>query len=155
MLIGKYLTLEEVCKSATAIRLGINNKPNQQQITCLEALAKNVYDKCCEKFLVKIPVSSGFRSKELNSKISNSSTTSQHCLGQAFDLDLDNIFNGPTNGMLFDYIKNNLEFDQLIWEFGDNNNPNWVHVSYNITGVQRKMVLKAVKKKNKVSYIRF
>lgn len=155
MLIGKYLTLDEVCKSATAIRLGIDNKPNQQQIMCLESLAKNVYDKCCEKFLVKIPISSGFRSKELNSRISNASVTSQHCLGQAFDLDLDGVLNGPTNGMLFDYIKNNLEFDQLIWEFGDNNNPDWVHVSYDITGRQRKNVLKAVKKNSSVSYIPF
>ena len=155
MLIGKYLTLDGVSKSATAIRLGIENKPNQQQIMCLEALAKNVYDKCCEKFLVKIPITSAFRSKELNSRISNSSRTSQHCLGQAFDLDLDGVLNGPTNGMLFDYIKNNLEFDQLIWEFGNNNNPDWVHVSYDITGRQRKNVLRAVSKNNDVSYIPF
>jgi hypothetical protein len=155
MLIGKYLTLDEVCKSSTATRLNIDNKPNQQQIMCLESIAKNVYDKCCEKFLIKIPITSGFRSKDLNSRISNSSVTSQHCLGQAFDLDLDGVLNGPTNKVLFEYIKNNLEFDQLIWEFGTDNNPEWVHVSYDITGRQRKMVLKGIKKNNSVSYIPF
>jgi len=88
MLIGKYLTLEECCKSATAIRLGIDNKPNQQQVFALQSLATNVYDKVCEKFLLKIPITSMFRSKELNAAISNSSASSQHMQGEAMDLEL-------------------------------------------------------------------
>lgn len=143
MLIGKYLTLEECCKSATAIRLGIDNRPNQQQIIALQALAINVYDKVCEKFLLKIPVTSGFRSKELNAAISNSSASSQHMRGEAFDLDLDGTTNGVTNAQLFNYIKQHLDFDQLIWEFGTSSNPDWVHVSYDVSGKNRKNVLKA------------
>ena len=126
MLIGKYLTLEECCKSATAIRLGIDNRPNQQQIIALQALATNVYDKVCEKFLLKIPVTSGFRSKALNDAISGSSGSSQHMRGEAFDLDLDGTMNGVTNAQVFNYIKQHLNFDQLIWEFGTDTNPDWV-----------------------------
>lgn len=152
MLIGKYLTLEECCKSATAIRLGIENKPNQQQIIALQTLATNIYDKCCERFLIKIPVTSGFRSKELNSAISGSSASSQHMQGEAFDLDLDGTLNGVTNSQLFNYIKQNLNFDQLIWEFGTDNNPDWVHVSYDVAGKNRKNIFKSVKVNGKVSY---
>jgi hypothetical protein len=153
--IGKYLTLEDVCKSATAKRLGIDNKPNQQQIIALQTLATNIYDKCCEKFLMKIPISSGFRSKALNSAISKSSASSQHMKGEAFDLDLDGTTNGVNNAQLFDYIKNNLDFDQLIWEFGTDTKPDWVHVSNKVSGKNRKMVLKAIRKNNSVSYILF
>lgn len=152
MLIGKYLTLEECCKSATAIRLGIDNRPNQQQIIALQALATNVYDKVCEKFLLKIPVTSGFRSKALNDAISGSSGSSQHMRGEAFDLDLDGTMNGVTNAQLFNYIKQHLNFDQLIWEFGTDSNPDWVHVSYDVAGKNRKNVFKGFRANGKVHY---
>jgi len=152
MLIGKYLTLEECCKSATAIRLGIDNKPNQQQIIALQALASNVYDKCCQHFLLKIPVTSGFRSKALNDAISGSSGSSQHMRGEAFDLDLDGTTNGVTNAQLFNYIKQHLDFDQLIWEFGTDSNPDWVHVSYDVAGKNRKNVFKGFRANGKVHY---
>jgi len=152
MLIGKYLTLEECCKSATAIRLGIDNRPNQQQIIALQALATNVYDKVCEKFLLKIPVTSGFRSKALNDAISGSSGSSQHMRGEAFDLDLDGTMNGVTNAQLFNYIKQHLNFDQLIWEFGTDTNPDWVHVSYDVAGKNRKNVFKGFRANGKVHY---
>lgn len=152
MLIGKYLTLEECCKSATAIRLGIDNKPNQQQIFALQAVAANVYDKCCEKFLIKIPVTSMFRSKELNNAISGSSGSSQHMRGEAMDLDLDGTMNGVTNVQLFNYIRFNLDFDQLIWEFGTDANPDWVHVSYDVGGRNRKNVFKGFRANGKVHY---
>lgn len=152
MLIGKYLTLEECCKSATAIRLGIDNRPNQQQIIALQALATNVYDKVCEKFLLKIPVTSGFRSKALNDAISGSSGSSQHMRGEAFDLDLDGTMNGVTNAQVFNYIKQHLNFDQLIWEFGTDTNPDWVHVSYDVAGKNRKNVFKGFRANGKVHY---
>jgi hypothetical protein len=152
MLIGKYLTLEECCKSATAIRLGIDNRPNQQQIIALQALATNVYDKVCEKFLLKIPVTSGFRSKALNDAISGSSGSSQHMRGEAFDLDLDGTMNGVTNAQVFNYIKQHLNFDQLIWEFGTDSNPDWVHVSYDVAGKNRKNVFKGFRANGKVHY---
>lgn len=152
MIIGKYLTLEECYKSATALRLGIDNKPNQQQIIALNTLAVNVYDKCCEHFLVKIPITSAFRSKELNNAISGSSASSQHMKGEAMDLDLDNTHNGPTNVQLFHYIKDHLNFDQLIWEFGTDNRPDWVHVSYDVAGKNRKNVFKGYKFNGKIHY---
>jgi len=152
MLIGKYLTLEECCKSATAIRLGIDNKPNQQQIIALQALASNVYDKCCQHFLLKIPVTSGFRSKALNDAISGSSGSSQHMRGEAFDLDLDGTTNGVTNAQLFNYIKQHINFDQLIWEFGTDSNPDWVHVSYDVAGKNRKNVFKGFRANGRVHY---
>lgn len=152
MLIGKYLTLEECCKSATALRLGIDNKPNQQQIIALHSLAVNIYDKCCEKFLVKIPVVSGFRSKGLNDAISGSSQSSQHMRGEAFDLDLDGTFNGVNNAQLFEYIHSHLSFDQLIWEFGTETSPAWIHVSYDVSGKNRKNVFYSAKENGKVQY---
>jgi hypothetical protein len=152
MLIGKYLTLEECCKSATALRKGIENKPNQQQIIALQTLATNIYDKCCEHFLLKIPVVSGFRSKDLNDSISGSSQSSQHMRGEAFDLDLDGTMNGVTNAQLFNYIKQHLDFDQLIWEFGTESNPSWVHVSYDVSGSNRKNIFKSVKVNGRVHY---
>ena len=84
--------------------------------------------------------------------IKNSSLTSQHCTGEAIDIDMDGTPNGVTNKMVFNYIKDNLEFDQLIWEFGTNENPDWVHVSYESTGKQRKQVLKAYKEGGKTHY---
>ena len=152
VLIGKYLTLDGLCKSATALRLGIDNKPNQQQTIALQTLATNIYDKCCEKFLVKIPVVSGFRSKALNDAISGSSQSSQHMRGEAFDLDLDGTMNGVTNAQLFNYIKQHVIFDQLIWEFGTDSNPDWVHVSYDVSGKNRKNVFKAFRANGRTHY---
>ena len=152
MLIGKYLTLEECCKSATAIRLGIDNKPNQQQIIALQTLATNVYDKVCEKFLLKIPVTSAFRSKALNDAISGSSGSSQHMRGEAMDLDLDGTTNGVLNVQIFNYIRFNLDFDQLIWEFGTDSNPDWVHVSYDVAGKNRRNVFKGFRANGRTHY---
>jgi hypothetical protein len=88
----------------------------------------------------------------LNAAIGGS-LTSQHCQGEAIDIDMDGTPNGVTNRMVFDYIKDNLEFDQLIYEFGDANNPDWVHVSYESSGKQRKQILKAVRNNGKTSYL--
>ena len=77
---------------------------------------------------------------------------SQHCSGEAIDVDMDGSTNGVTNKMVFDYIKDNLEFDQLIWEFGTSENPDWVHVSYESTGKQRKQILKASRVNGKTQY---
>jgi hypothetical protein len=100
---------------------------------------------------VPIHISSGYRSVELN-KCIGGSLTSQHCSGEAIDIDMDGSPSGVTNKMVFDYIKDNLEFDQLIWEFGTKDNPDWVHVSYESTGRQRKQVLRAVRANGKTTY---
>jgi hypothetical protein len=78
--------------------------------------------------------------------------SSQHCTGEAIDIDMDGSANGVTNKMVFDFIKNNLSFDQLIFEFGTKDAPDWVHVSYESTGKQRKQVLRAVKQGGVTKY---
>mgnify|MGYP003673587591 FL=1 len=107
-------------------------------------LAENIFEPIRNHFNVPIHISSGYRSKALNAAIGGA-LTSQHCSGEAIDIDMDGSSNGVTNKMVFDFIKANLNFDQMIWEFGNSNNPDWVHVSYESTGKQRKQILKATK----------
>lgn len=154
--ISNYITLEEAYKSETAIRKGIDNKPNEEQIKAIKLLCKEVYDVLCKKFGLKIPFASFFRCVKLNKAIGGSST-SQHCEGEAVDLDLDSVPN-ISNKELFDYIKSEesgIIFDQLIWEFGDDKNPAWVHVSYNSDGINRMMILKAKKINGKTKYVKW
>ena len=97
-----------------------------------------------------IKVNSFFRSPELNEKIGGSKT-SQHCKGQA--IDIDDVFGHKTNAEMYAWIKENLNFDQMIWEFGTDMNPNWVHVSYVSDEDNRNRCLKAYKDKyNKTKY---
>jgi hypothetical protein len=152
MQISKHLSLAEVSRSETAKRRGINNTPNGEHLENFKKLAENIFEPIREHFGVPIHISSGYRSKELNSAIGGSST-SQHCQGEAIDIDMDGSKGGVTNKMVFDFIKDNLVFDQMIWEFGTDKNPDWVHVSYESTGKQRKQILKAVKSGGKTSYI--
>ena len=105
----------------------------------MQNLAKNVFEPLRIFFDEPIRVNSFFRSEALNIKVGGSKT-SQHCKGEAFDIDA---LNGITNKELFDYILNNLEFDQLIWEYGDEKNPDWVHVSLKMNGQNRGQVLRA------------
>jgi hypothetical protein len=152
MQISKHLSLAEVSRSETAKRRGINNTPSGEHLENFKKLAENIFEPIREHFGVPIHISSGYRSKELNSAIGGSST-SQHCQGEAIDIDMDGSKGGVTNKMVFDFIKDNLVFDQMIWEFGTDKNPDWVHVSYESTGKQRKQILKAVKSGGKTSYI--
>jgi zinc D-Ala-D-Ala carboxypeptidase len=152
MKLSKYFILAELTPSTTAKRLGIKNDPTPEHLECLKLLATNVLDKVREHFDKPIWVSSGYRSKALNDATPGSSPTSQHCLGEAADLDQDGRGTGVSNKMVFDYIKDHLEFDQLIWEFGTDANPDWVHVSFS-TKRKRKQVLKAVRVKGKTQYI--
>tara|TARA_R110000868_G_scaffold3103_2_gene20696 strand:- start:8982 stop:9449 length:468 start_codon:yes stop_codon:yes gene_type:complete len=152
MKLSEHFTLAELTPSSTAKRLGIKNEPTPAHLECLKLLATNVLDKVREHFDKPIWVSSGYRSKALNDATPGSSPTSQHCLGEAADLDQDGKGTGVSNKMVFDYIKDHLEFDQLIWEFGTDANPDWVHVSFS-TKRKRKQVLKAVRVKGKAQYI--
>ena len=117
----------------------------------LKTLAENIFQPIREHFGSPIWVSSGYRSAALNKAIGGAAS-SQHCTGEAIDIDMDSSTSGVTNRMVFDYIKDNLVFDQLIYEFGDSKNPDWVHVSYESTGKQRKQVLKAVRVNGKTTY---
>jgi len=152
MKISPNLTLAEVSKSLTATRRGIDNEPQGEHLTALINLANNVFQPIREHFGKPIFVSSGYRSPELNKAIGGSKT-SQHCKGEAIDIDND-AREYPTNADIFWYIYDHLEFDQMIWEFGDDKNPSWVHVSYKSEG-NRKQVLRASKSKGRTVYTNF
>ena len=152
MKLSEHLSLSEVTRSESAKRNQISNMPTGEHIANFMLLAEKIFEPIREHFGVPIHISSGYRSKELNAKIGGSAT-SQHCKGQAIDIDMDGSTNGVTNADVFEYIKDNLPFDQLIWEFGNDINPDWVHVSYESSGKQRKQILVAKKVGGKTTYI--
>jgi hypothetical protein len=148
MKLSENLDLSEVIRSESAKRHGISNQPTPEHIENFKLLAEKIFQPIRDHFKVPIRISSGYRSKELNAKIGGSAS-SQHCKGQAIDIDQDGT--SITNRQVFDFIKDNLPFDQLIYEFGDDNNPNWIHVSYS-KNQQRGQVLKAFKLNNQTKY---
>jgi zinc D-Ala-D-Ala carboxypeptidase len=150
MQLSKHLSLAEVTRSDSAKRKGISNQPTPEHIENFKKLAANIFEPIREHFKVPILISSGYRSKDLNTAIGGS-LTSQHCQGEAIDIDMDGA-GTISNADVFKYIKENLNFDQLIWEFGDLDNPDWVHVSYESTGKQRKQILRALKLQGKTVY---
>jgi hypothetical protein len=153
MQLSKNLTLAEMVRSESAKRAGINNNPTKPHLDNMVKLANNIFQPIRDNFKRPIHISSGYRSKALNDSIKGTSKTSQHSLGEAIDIDMDGT--EITNASVFNYIKDNLNFDQLIWEFGTDENPSWVHVSHKSSGKQRKQVLKAIKRNGKTSYINY
>jgi zinc D-Ala-D-Ala carboxypeptidase len=151
MKISTHLTLAEVTRSDTAKRHGIDNTPTAEHLENFKLLADRVFEPIREHFKTPIFISSGYRSQALNAFIKGSAS-SQHCKGQAIDIDMDGGNGDVTNRMVFDFIKNKLDFDQLIWEFGTDFNPDWVHVSFVKSG-NRKQKLKAVRSGGKTTYI--
>jgi hypothetical protein len=149
MNLSKNLSLAEMTRSDLAKRSGIKNEPTAEHLNNMKKLAVNVFQPIRDHFNTPIHISSGYRSLALNKAIKGS-LSSQHLLGQAIDIDMDNT--GITNAQIFNWIKDNLSFDQLIWEFGTDKNPDWVHVSFKSNGKQRKQVLKATKKNGKTTY---
>jgi hypothetical protein len=150
MKLSENLTLREAIKSNTATRLGIDNTPEQWEINNLRAIAENIFQPVRDHFGVPIGVSSGYRCKELNKAIGGSKY-SQHMIGEALDIDAD-IYGRVTNAEIFNYIKNNLEWDQMIWEFGDDDEPNWVHVSYKESGSNRRQLKRAYRDSKGIYY---
>lgn len=151
MKISNHLNLAEITRSETAKRNGIDNTPTAEHLENFKLLAEKVFEPIREHFGVPIFISSGYRSKALNAFIKGSAS-SQHCKGEAIDIDMDGSSNGVTNKMVFDFIVANLEWDQIIHEFGTDSNPDWVHVSYT-KGKNRKQKLKAIRSKGKTTYI--
>lgn len=149
MMLSKNLSLAEVTKSATAIKHGIANEPSSKHLTNLKAVATNIFQPCRDYFGKPLAVTSGYRSEALNDLIGGSKR-SQHSKGEALDLDAQ-VYGGFTNAQLFNYIRENLEFDQLIWEFGNDQEPDWVHCSYKSDG-NRGEVLVAYKEGRKTRY---
>jgi len=141
MRISKHISYREATRSNTAARLGIPNHPSQKVLDVMRLTSNKIFEPLRRHFGVPIYVSSFFRSWRLNTKLGGS-ISSSHPLGEA--IDLDDVLGGVTNSEMFYWIKNNLEFDQLIWEYGDDYEPQWIHVSYR-KGSNRNQVLRAVR----------
>ena len=141
MNLSAHVTLKEFQASGLATLRNINNEMNESQIASAKLLCENVFEPLRLYLNTPINISSGFRSLQVN-KMIGGAKTSQHTKGEAMDI--------KVGAKGFNFIKDKLEFDQLIWEFGNDENPAWVHVSY--SSKNRKQVLKATKKNGKTIY---
>ena len=149
-MISEHISYKEGVYSTTATRLGIDNTPEDDQLHFMEIIAEKVFEPLREWVGGPIKINSFYRCPELNKAIGGS-TTSQHCKGQA--IDIDDTFGKATNAEMFNFIKENLDFDQMIWEFGDDDNPDWVHISYVSEEENRNRCLKAYREKGKTKYM--
>jgi zinc D-Ala-D-Ala carboxypeptidase len=149
MRISKHISYKEAVHSATAKRRGIENVPNEDQLDNMYRVAEFIFEPLRLYVGGAIKITSFFRSEKLNTAIGGS-TKSQHCKGQA--IDIDDVFGYKTNYEMFTYIRENLDFDQLIYEFGSNDNPDWVHCSYVSKKENRNRVLRAIRENGKTRY---
>ena len=143
--ISKHVTYKEGVYSNTAIRLGLKNEPTEEHLSNMELLSEKVFEPLRMHVNGPIKINSFYRGPELNKAIGGSSK-SQHCNGQA--MDIDDTYGYMSNADMYKYIKNNLSFDQMIWEFGTDSNPDWVHVSYVNEEANRNRCLLAYKDEN-------
>ena len=150
-MISKYMSYKEATRSQTATRMGIDNVPDSYQLANMKYVAENVFDKVREFVGGPLTCSSFLRVPELNIAI-GSTNKSFHTHGAA--IDIKNISTTKTDAEIFDFIRCNLEFSELIWEYGDENEPAWVHVAY-LPGDNRKMVKRALKVNGKNKIIPF
>jgi len=147
MKISNYLTLDEATKSQQAVRLGIDNTPNEEQLDRMKFVATEVFDKVREYVNGPLAATSFFRCLALNEAIGGSSPTSQHMTGEAVDLDCD-VFNFGHNNDVLHWIARNLQYDQLIGEYPDKDGKfAWVHCSKKKIGVNRQQTLVKLKDK--------
>ena len=149
-MISKHKSYKEGVYSTTALRRGIDNTPDDEQLDNMELIAEKIFEPLRAYVNGPIKINSFFRSAKLNTAIGGSKT-SQHCKGQA--MDIDDTFGKATNAEMYHFIKEHLDFDQMIWEFGDDDNPNWVHVSYVSPEKNRKKCLKAYKENGRTKYM--
>lgn len=143
--ISPHISYKEATKSRTATIKNIDNTPDEATLANMQLVAEKVFEPLREGLCVPLGISSFYRSAALNKAIGGAKNSS-HMRGEAIDIDAD-MFGLVTNKQIFDYIKDNLEFDQLIWEFGNDKEPNWVHVSY-VKDNNRNQILQAYKEKN-------
>ncbi len=148
-MISKHISEKEATKSITALRLGLANTPNVNALANMKQLAEKIFEPLREHVGGPIKINSMYRSEALNKAIGGSSR-SQHCQGNA--MDLDDIYGHKTNEEMFDFIREKLDFDQLIYEFGNEENPDWVHVSYVSEDANRRRCLQAYKENGKTKY---
>ena len=150
--ISKHVSYKEGVRSNTATRLDIDNTPSSYELSNMGILADNLFEPLRRWVAGPIKINSFYRSPKLNTAIGGSNS-SQHCQGRA--MDIDDTFGHKTNAEMFNYIKENLNFDQIIWEFGNDKNPDWVHVSYVSESENRgrALLVKKVKGKNAYEFI--
>ena len=144
-MLSKHVSLHEGVYSRTAQRLGLRNDPTDEHLLNMITISEKVFEPLRAHVNGPIKINSFYRGSELNEAIGGSSK-SQHCHGQA--IDIDDTFGHATNAVMYNWIKENLNFDQMIWEFGTDENPNWVHVSYVSEDKNRNRCLKAYKDEN-------
>jgi hypothetical protein len=144
--ISEHISWAEATHTAT----GLPNMPDEEQLEDMELLAEKVFEPLRTYISEPIQIDSFFRSKEVNAKVGGASN-SQHCLGQAMDIKATPNAS-YTTADLFEFIKEKLVFDQLIWERGNSKNPDWVHVSYSPTH-NRNEVLRSFVDKGKTKYM--
>ena len=149
-MISKHISYKEATHSATALRRDLDNTPNDEQLKCMEEVAENLFEPLREWVGGPIKVNSFFRGEPVNTAIGGSKR-SQHMKGQA--IDIDDTFGYKTNAEMYHYIKDNLDFDQMIWEFGNDENPNWVHISWVSHRTNRKKLTIAKKVNGRTKYI--
>ena len=149
--ISKHVSHREGVYSITAQRLGLDNTPNEKQLESMGTIADKIFEPLREFVGGPIKINSFFRSEQLNKAIGGS-TKSQHCKGQA--IDIDDTYGHATNAVMFKWVRENLNFDQMIWEFGNDDNPAWLHISYVNEEDNRNRCLKAYKDEaNKTKYM--
>ena len=149
MKISDHITYAEAIHSNTAKRKGIDNTPTANQIAAMKLLAEKIFEPLRKWVGGPIKVNSFYRSVALNEEIGGVAS-SQHCKGQA--IDIDDVYGRKSNAEMFHWIKENLCFDQLIWEFGTDMNPNWIHISFVSKEDNRNRCLKAYKENGRTKY---
>ena len=148
--LSKHVSYKEGVHSITAKRLGLKNDPSDVHLANMRLISEKVFEPLRMHVGGPIKINSFYRGPELNKAIGGSSK-SQHCKGQA--IDIDDTYGHATNAEMYHWIKDNLNFDQMIWEFGDDNNPAWVHVSYVNDSDNRNRCLKAYRENGKTKYM--
>ena len=149
MKISDHITYAEAIHSNTAKRKGIDNTPSEAQVEAMRLLAEKIFEPLRKWVGGPIKVNSFFRSETLNEAIGGASS-SQHCKGQA--IDIDDVYGRKTNADMYHWIQMNLDYDQMIWEFGTDMQPNWIHVSYVSEEKNRNKCLKAYKEHGRTKY---
>tara|TARA_Y100000361_G_scaffold91542_1_gene81602 strand:+ start:1089 stop:1550 length:462 start_codon:yes stop_codon:yes gene_type:complete len=148
--ISKHVSYKEGIYSTTALRLGLKNDPSDVHLSNMKLIAEKVFEPLRTHVGGPIKINSFYRGPELNKAIGGSAK-SQHCHGQA--MDIDDTYGNMSNADMYKFIKENLDYDQMIWEFGDDKNPNWVHVSYVSPSENRNRCLKAYREDGKTKYM--
>ena len=148
--ISKHISWHEGTYSRTGERRDLDNTPNKDQLKCMKEVAENLFEPLREWVGGGIKINSFFRGEPVNTAIGGS-TRSQHMKGQA--IDIDDTFGHKTNAEMYHYIKDNLDFDQMIWEFGTDKNPNWLHISWVSHRPNRKKLTIAKKVDGRTKYI--